>query len=200
MPKLNIVEKARTPKNERRCQRCGKEIFAGEKYYWWSNRVGFGKQMKSKKTVRCENHKPESWEMSGNPSVLEREENISDWSAQAAELESAEDAKELLGEIATYAEERQQEEEEKADNIRDGFGHDTFQSEELDEKAQAWDEFHTLAADAAESGLPAYPVFEDPDELDAEDDPEYFQDAEEEWEEYRELLYQAVENVIEEMP
>lgn len=141
-----------------RCGRCGTEIQVGQGYYYWSNRAP---GMRSgHKQVRCMEHRPTLAEMTpGRRGQLYKlQEDIGkelDAAGSPADVQSAaESAAEGLRELADEL-------QEGADNIESGFGHATYQSEEMADKAQTLESLaDEMEYEVDEDGWP-----EDPEDL-----------------------------------
>lgn len=147
MARVTTVEKSR--KSPGKCGRCGKVIEAGSRYFHWSNRApgsrgGF-------KSIRCGDHYPRGSETVGSPyrraayGAQEDAEDVLngewDFSDLAEALRSA--AETVQSECADAL-------NEAADNIEDGFGHETYQSSELRERASAFEEWAQELESAAD--------------------------------------------------
>jgi len=130
--RVHTVKKCR--KSPGKCGRCSKEIKKGDGYQWWKFRYG-GKR------VRClECPRPRYSELisSGKLSAIEAaRESIQD---AIEAFRGDHDIESLRSALETAAEDvRQVAEEyrESAQNIEDGFGHSTQQSDELNERGDA---------------------------------------------------------------
>lgn len=132
MPRVNSVKRCR--KSPGSCGKCGKKIAKGKPYIWWKFRYG-GKR------VRCDEcPRPRASELINSPklsAIQAARESIEDAVASFRSdhdfdaLHSAlEDAAESVREVA-------EEYRESAQNIEDGFGHSTSQSDELNERGDA---------------------------------------------------------------
>lgn len=156
MPRIITVQKARAVPGLRRCGRCGKDIQAGEKYFHWSNRTPGGRG--GHKSIRCADHYPRPSEYTASPyraAAYSIQEGIEDFLAGDWTPE------ELAEELRTAAENVRDEcagpLNEGADNIEDGFGHETYQSSEMRERADAFeswaDEIESAADDIQTEGF-----------------------------------------------
>lgn len=150
MPRITTVKSARLVPVPRKCGRCGKAIEAGDTYHHWSIRL---KGARGGSTYyRCAEHYPRPSETTTSPykaaaygaseeveDTVGREgvtpEEIADALREAAETVRGECA-EPLG--------------ESADSIEDGFGHETYQSSELRERADAFEEWASELESAAD--------------------------------------------------
>lgn len=165
MARLNHVKSFRgtskTADGNLTCGKCGATITKGDSYRWWSNR---SPGMRSGiERYRCAKTActPSMGEMTpgrrGQLYLIQEnaEAALAEWAGDNTDdLESIwENAADELRELA-------EEFRESASNIEDGFGHATYQSEEMEEKG---DSLEGVADDA--------PDFEDPPEReDFEDD------------------------------
>lgn len=170
MARLNYVKSFRgTSKTEDgtlKCSKCGGTIAKGDSYKWWANRApgmrgGF-------RRVRCSRREchPKPSEMEGNPkraAIMSMQEGLAA-DLEAWEASGATDTEELTSIAEAAAEnamEVVEELREGAQNIEDGFGHETYQSEELNERA---DELEGQIEALADIDLP-----EPPEESEAEE-------------------------------
>lgn len=143
MPKVNHVKKAR--KAQGQCGKCGKDLNPGDAYRWWKFRYG-GRR------VRCmdEGCAPRPSDLTQSPflaalydaqDTLEECANAGGPEATGAALHEAADQLREVAEIRTEA----------ADNMEDGFGHETEQSTQLREEGESveyWaDEVEDLASE-----------------------------------------------------
>jgi len=174
MARVTYVKAAKGRKDgrPRRCSGCGKEINAGDPYKWFANRIG-----------RYSSRKDFCADCRIRPSMMTTSPHLS---ALYAAQETAEDALGAGGDDLTLADIAQIVRdygeavrevgtgyEESADNIEDGFGHETYQSEEIREKASACED----AADQADSAADDIEGMDDPDD----DESEFRDDYEGEW-------------------
>lgn len=128
--RLTMEDKTK-PKPNRKCDKCGKEIEVGSPYKWIAPKSGpYG----GSKRFRCGDCPTwQIWEYSGN-------KRAPIWQAQHEvpnEFESIEDAQSALNDFAAVVREVAASYGESADNIEDGFGHATYQSEELREQQES---------------------------------------------------------------
>lgn len=152
MARTTFVKSAR--KDQGHCYKCGTEIKRGDSYKWFANRIGTYSQKKK---------------FCSNCIIRPSDQTTSDKLAQlysAQELvEDAlgvtfarDDIVSALEEAAAMARDVSDEYEQSADAIVDGFGHDTYQSDEIREKASACSEW----ADTLDSAATEIAGMEDP--------------------------------------
>jgi hypothetical protein len=132
--RITTVAKSRKPAGT--CGSCGDELGVGSSYRWIKSRFG-------PRQVRC--MKPECafkpWETITNEktsALVMAQCTVGDSIASA---ESLDDIKSALSDFADAVREVKDMYEESAENIRSGFDHDTYQSEEFDSNAQELDAF-----------------------------------------------------------
>jgi hypothetical protein len=119
---------------EMRCSKCGKDIAIGEPYKWFQSRIGYSK-------VRRNYHSacsiPRSQTTTSRMGEIWDAEDALDFSG----CKTADDFTQALSEFAAVVREVGEGYGESASNIEDGFGHETSQSAELREKAEALEEW-----------------------------------------------------------
>lgn len=147
------------------CDHCRKPIEVGTPYKHISPKSGPYGGTQRNRHESCPDW--QVWEYSSSLSA--RIEQIQhDFSERVSEVETADDATELLEGIASDIRELAEEKRESASNIEDGFGHPTTASEELNETADTLESW----ADDIESTDVEDPVCEECDgtgKLDCED-------------------------------
>jgi hypothetical protein len=173
-----------------KCGKCGVEIKVGDPYKWVKVKRTYGgvTYYRCASCPRWRQSELSNSKMSGVYAAQERCDDEVYECTSVGELESLRD--ELAEEIRNVGEEYG----ESADNMEDGFGHETYQSAELREKAEALDGW----ADEIEST--DFDEF-DEDEVDGDEDDETREDdietARDEWiEEQRDKL----SSIIQECP
>jgi len=159
MARVTYVKSAQGRKNgqPRRCYKCGTEIHPGDSYKWFANRIGRYSQRKD----FCANCpvRPSDTTTSPHLSALyAAQESAEDQLAAGGELGLA-DIAQIVREYAEAVREVGEGYGESADNIEEGFGHETYQSQEIREKADECDS----AADTIESAADDIESLEDPD-------------------------------------
>lgn len=161
MARITYVKSAKGRKDgrPRRCSGCGKEIQPGDSYKWFANRIGRYSQRKDFcDTCRI---RPSMQTTSPHLSALyAAQENAEDALSAGGDELTLGDIAQIVREYGEAVREVGTGYEESADNIEDGFGHETQQSEEIREKASACEE----AADAADSAADDIEGMDDPDE------------------------------------
>lgn len=145
MARQTHVKKAQ--KDQGTCTKCGEPIVAGQAYVWVKLRPGGPRSsLRLARHEGCPNWRQSELTFSKMRGVYAAEEELTDAVEAATTPEDVTSAMEAWSEaVREVAEEYR----ESAENIRDGFGHDTYRSEELDEKA---DELESWADDG-ESAL-----------------------------------------------
>src|SRR5690606_7844042 len=131
-----------------KCDNCGVEIKVGDPYKWIAPKSGpYG----GTKRYRCSSCPTwQVWEYSSSLSarIAQIEHEANEAFAQAKCIEDLEGARDAA---ADAIQELADEQREKADNIEDGFGHETQMSEELRQQGddlEAWaDEVREVEAD-----------------------------------------------------
>lgn len=132
--KLTVADK--TQPIETKCERCSKVIQPGDRYRKVSIKMTYGGR-KRYRCIECPAWQP--WELSS--SLASRIMEIQSETVDGSEWNEEQEARDRAGEIAGMIRELAEEKENSASNIRDGFGHDTSMSEELDEQAQQLNEW-----------------------------------------------------------
>lgn len=163
MARLNTVKSFRgTTKTESgnlRCEKCSDEITPGDGYRWWANRMPG--QRGSYRRIRCMKSEctPTTADMTpGRRGQLMQIQQ--DGEEQIANATSVEELESVANDLADQVQEMADELRESAENIESGFGHETYQSQELNERADAMEGYAEELRD---------PDLEEYDELDPED-------------------------------
>lgn len=163
MPRITTVKKAQKPQGK--CGKCGAEIHVGDPYRHTTLKTG---QRSSLRKVRC--MKPEC---SFRPSELTTsrrgevyaaqeamEDNMASWGAETT-------LDDITGELSNTADELRavaEQYREAAENIEQGFQHETYQSQELNETADSIDsyadEVENAAGSCSEFDMDDYPQHE----------------------------------------
>lgn len=156
MARVTYVKKAQKSKRPRSCYRCGTEIKVGDPYKWFALRIGRMSQRKnfcSNCSIRRSDQTTSS-QLATLWDALDDAESAVDQAGDAEEITTAvQGAYDGVYEAAEMY-------RESASNIEDGFGHSTYVSDELNEKA---DELESFADD-----LQSWEPNSDFDEEDAE--------------------------------
>jgi len=145
------------PLPNRTCDKCQAEILPGTSYKWIKPKSGpYGGRL----MVRCSTCPGWNvWDYSSSLSA--RLAQISHDAHEAfGTPESPEDVTTVLADAAEAVRELAQEKRDSAENIRDGFQHDTYQSEELDQQA---DDLDSWADEIEGADVPELPEPEDED-------------------------------------
>lgn len=147
------------PLPNRSCGKCGQEIKVGDPYKWVKPKSGpYGGTMRVR-CIKCPSWRPSELTGSAALSALygaqeAAEDEISNWDREdISGLES------LLEDLASGIREAAEVYEESAQNMEDGFGHETYLSEELREKAQTLND----QADEVESAKDDLEEFDEDD-------------------------------------
>lgn len=160
MARVNYVKKARASKRPRRCEKCRTEIKVGDPYKWFANRIG----RSSMRHDYCSSCVIRPSDMTTSPHL----------SSLYSATEAADDALDEIGdgglegiaaivtECAGSVREVSEGYGESADNIEEGFGHETSQSEEIRGKSDELENF----AQELESAADEIEGMDDPDEVD----------------------------------
>lgn len=122
------------PLPNRKCGRCGKEIEPGMPYLWWANKLPNARS--GYKQIRCVDHPPTLAERTpGRAGQLMGMQD--EWSKRLADCTTIDDLTSARDDIAGEIRDFAQEFIDSADNMESGFGHETYQSQELREKGEA---------------------------------------------------------------
>ena len=156
MARLHTVKKARKSTKDRKCRRCGHEIEAGEPYKYLDKRMGFTR-FYTMRIIYCAQHFPKASELAAGKTsqLLSICEGLTETIDGA---ESAENITDAMSSAASDIESLADEYQEGADNIEQGFQHETEQSQAMAEKGE---ELRTWAGELEE--------FEAEDEAELED-------------------------------
>jgi hypothetical protein len=160
MARVTYVKKSQ--KDQGNCAGCGTPIPKGSPYKWFANRIG---RFSSRKNY-CANCRIRPSMMTTSPhlsALYAAQENAEDALGASGELTLA-DFAQIVRDYGEAVREVGEGYEESAQNMEDGFGHETYQSEELHEKARACED----AADQADTAADEIESMEDPDEDESE--------------------------------
>lgn len=154
------------------CSSCGHKIKKGDSYRWWANKMG----RSSFKRVRCSKATctPKPWEyMTTSPHIAGLMQAEEAGQEAVAAVEFGGDAEEFCSAIASAVQDiagsvREVGEgySEGAANMEEGFGHPTYQSEDLEQKGSQVDS----QADEVDSWEPENIDLPDQEENEDEDD------------------------------
>jgi hypothetical protein len=141
---LRVTREDRSkPKPNRKCDKCGVEIKVGDPYKHVTPKSGPYGGHKRARCAACPTWKPSELSSSKMAGIYAAQEDLDVSSATSADelTEAANDFAQAVRDVAS-------EYQESADNIEDGFGHSTYISEELADKAselESWaDEIESL--------------------------------------------------------
>jgi len=191
--KVTVTDKTQ-PLPVRKCGKCGKDIEIGQPYKHVTPKSGPYGGTTRYRCATCPDW--QIWELSNSLSarcaqiIYDAEQN------EITADSEVDDIQEILADAATEFESLADEKEESANNIIDGFGHDTFASDELTEQAE---ELRSFASE-----LENTTITDKPDEVDQpgdepeDDDSDDWRDWEQtsqEWEDYQTALEDWVETV-----
>lgn len=177
MARITIVQKAR--KDQGSCEKCGAKLGKGSSYKWCApraHRASAGR--KRKRCLDCPSWRPSETTSSQHKATIYAaqeafEDFVGSWSP--GEEDGTEDIAQALRDAGESIREAAESYRESAQAIEEGFGHSTYVSDELNEKAdevEGW-------ADTIDSHADDFPDLEDfttEEEVDSEDDdaePEY---------------------------
>lgn len=167
------------------CEKCRKEIEPGQPYKHITPKSGpYGGRQRNR-CAACPNWRPsETTSSTIKGIVYAAQENFDD--AVSAGFDSIEDLTEAVHEVGESYKEAAEAARESATNIEDGFGHSTYQSDELNERADSiesagetlcdWEPDDTFDEDDAQTEaeeevlnelLSEYSGDADPEDLDA---------------------------------
>lgn len=156
---VTVADKSK-PLPPRKCDSCHQEIQVGSPYKHISPRSGpYGGHTLYRCDI-CPNW--HVWEYSSSLSARLSEIEY-DFSNAIDEVESEDDVQSALDEAAERVREIAQEKGESADNIEEGFQHETYQSQELREQSES------LESWADEISSATIPDFPEPEEADCEE-------------------------------
>ena len=185
MARLNQVASFRgTTKTEDgnlRCSKCGKTITPGMPYQWWANKLPRARG--SVRRIRCMDCTPSRADMTpGRRGELMRAQESFD--NQLAEATTFDDLRSVRDDIAQQLHDLASELTDGADNMEQGFGHETYQSQELRERGETLDE----VADRMEYTEPD----NEPEEDDEDQDEQALENALDAYREaISEIMYEA---------
>lgn len=159
MARVTYVKAAKGRKDgqPRRCTRCRIEIKPGDSYKWFSTRIG---RMSQRKDFcdNCQIRASDQTTSSHLQTIYLAQESAHDTLDVSGEL-TLTDIAEAVRSYAEGVREAAESYGESADNIEEGFGHETYQSEEIREKSQACESL----ADELDSAADDVEGMDDPD-------------------------------------
>lgn len=161
------VEDRSKPLPNRRCEKCGAEIAVGDPYKWIKPKSGpYGGRVRVR-CVSCPRWRPSETTSSAALSTLYGAQEAAEDELAAWDRYDLSGLESLLDDLASGVREAGEVYRESAQNMEDGFGHSTYLSDELNEKADALES----AADEVESAKDNLEEFdEDSARSEVEDD------------------------------
>ena len=195
MARITTVKSSRTPQ---RCGKCGADLPVGSPYRWAKPRVH--KAAAGRKLVRCMYPKcafrQSDLTTSKMAGVYSAQESLDD--AMLGDF-SPNDLLNSLQEAAEAVRGVSEEYREGAQNIEDGFGHETSQSEEMAQKAEALEEYATRLEEVTIDNADEYDELEnEAGVLDGEDE-ERLEEIEARQSEIREEAESTANEAIEDL-
>jgi hypothetical protein len=208
------VEDRTKPLPLERCGACGKAIEIGTPYKWVKPKSGPYGGTKRSRHASCPSWKPsELTSSTALSSVYAAQENASEQLGKLSPEDTADDIRQIVQDAAEGVREGAEAWRESASNIEDGFGHSTYQSDELNEKADTlesaaddlenWDEIEDFDEDEVRAEVEDDVKGEVLDEILSELQPEESVDLDgarelEDWdeEEYERRLEAAIEEAL----
>lgn len=188
-----------------KCDKCGTEILPGQPYKWIKPKSGPYGGRKRNRCASCPSWMV--WEYSDSlDAQLARIQN--DATEGSSDWTETSEAEEALSAAASEISELASEWEEKADNVVEGFGHETYVSEQLKETAEGLESMATEAESTTLTEAPDADEYtydsegeevDNPDDLDEserydESASETYADALEGW---RETVIAEIEGALE---
>lgn len=148
------------PLPNRKCDKCGEEIAVGQPYKHMSPKSGpYGGRM----LIRCDTCP--SWNVWEYSSSLSARVAEATHDFDVSNAESEDEVTDALSTVAEAIREIASEKRESAENMESGFGHATYQSDELNETADSLDSW---ADEIENADVPSMPEPEDEDCEDCE--------------------------------
>lgn len=213
MARVTYVKSAKGRKDgrARKCSQCGTEILPGQSYKWFANRIGRYSQRKD----FCADCRIRPSMQTTSPhlqTIYAGQENAEDALAAGGNEMTLSDIADAVRGYAEALREASESYGESADNMEDGFGHETANSQEIREKA---DECESIA-DTVEGAADEIESMDDPDaeedefaddyegETDEDDKPvnadEWAEHVQAKRDERREAAIDAANDALGEMP
>jgi hypothetical protein len=167
-----VVDDRSQPLPPHDCGYCHKPIEVGTPYKWVKIKSGPYGGRTLRRHAGCPPWKQSELTTSKMAGIYAAQE---DFEASAGSCESAGDFSDLMSTFADAVREVASEYEESADNIEEGFGHETYVSSELREKAEQLNDW----ADNCDESFDEVPECEHPDleEGQSEDECEHCEDG-----------------------
>lgn len=136
--KVTVADKTKPLPNDK-CGKCGKEIKPGDPYKWVKPKSGPYGGTKRVRCQACPSWRPSELTSSGALSTLYAAQEAAGDDLAAWDQESLDDLRSILEALAEGVREAGGVYRESAENMEQGFGHETSMSAELTEKADALD-------------------------------------------------------------
>lgn len=153
-----------------KCGKCGVEIKPGDPYKHMTPRSGPYGGRRLNRCATCPTW--QVWEYSSSWSArIDRAVHDAESMLDGADFASVEDAESVRDDVATSIRELAEEKEQAADNLEEGFGHETSQSEEIRDEA---DQLNNWADEIEGADIPEIEV----EEVDCDDDEFHNEDRE----------------------
>ena len=193
--RVTMADKSQ-PLPNRTCGKCHQEIKVGDPYKHISPKSGPYGGRTLYRCAACPTWNV--WEYSSSLSARTAEISHDFWNDQDS-WEDQDGVQDSLNNAAERVREIAEEKREGASNIEDGFGHSTYQSDELNDIA---DQLDSWADDIEGADIPEYPEAEETDcwiVVNVEDDTPVFDDQPEGWETPEEAQ-EALETYLEQHP
>lgn len=189
------VEDRSKPKPMPTCGKCGATIEVGQPYKWVKTKSGPYGGMTKYRCATCPTWRPSELSSSKMAGVYAAQEQCDD---NAGDCQTRDDFEQLAVDIADQIDAVAEEYQESADNIEEGFGHETSMSDELRSK---YDELTSWAEEIRSTDFedtPEEPVFDpDGDGTEHEEHEEWLMDEFEPW---RDACIEAITSIVGDCP
>ena len=208
--RASVADKSK-PLPNLRCDKCGAEIKPGDPYKWVRPKSGPYGGYQRNRCATCPVWKQSELSSSKMADVYAAQEQCED---DLPGLDAVDDIRGLAEALAEQVRSVAEEYRESASNIEDGFGHPTFQSEELEQRAdelESWaDEIEGVDLEDEPPECEGCPDCQPNEEWDEDDDvircegsesePGRAQEGTERYEEWIEEQRDALSSVMSECP
>lgn len=180
MARLNYVKSFRGTSKTRdgnlTCGSCGEKIKPGDSYRWWANKLPGARG--SYRNIRCAKAsctpRPSQMKPGRTGQIMAIGEGLDDQLRDMSGFTEVSEFESIRNDLASEVRSFGEEIEESAQNMEDGFGHETYQSQELRERAERIEE----AASTLESAEIPEPTEHECAECDGDGEVEETHDAE----------------------